>query len=169
MSWRGYLSLGPMQLSAWVQTVTFLFISFACSTALCSFSVRDRSVLFCPKVNSFSSKFSFLPAQCFAWRLICNCFIVGTDSEHVGREQLFAPRDPGPEASSISVLYYLISTVTNANLFPHMRSDINFMLFTYSCHKVKQFLLLSLMKLHYLNEMHFTDKEECHFHKWKHC
>jgi len=25
------------------------------------------------------------------------------------------------------------------------------------------------MKLHYLNEMHFTDKEECHFHKWKCC
>lgn len=85
------------------------------------------------------------------------------------REQLFAPRAPGHEVSAIGFLYYLISTVTNANLFPHMRSDINFMLFTYSCHKVKQFLLLSLMKLHYLNEMHFTDKEECHFHKWKHC
>lgn len=48
-------------------------------------------------------------------------------------------------------------------------SIINFMLFTYSCHKVEQFLLLSQMKLHYLNEMHFSDKEECHFHKWKRC
>lgn len=76
-----------------------------------------------------------------------------------------SPRAPGPEGSATGFLYYWISTVTDADPILHMRSDINFMLFTYSCHKVKQFLLLSLMKLHYLNEMHFTDKERYHFHR----
>lgn len=120
----------------------------------------------------FSSQIcSFFSAQCFAWRLTFNCFIAGTDFPTCGLESSCLPLEPMDmkAVSTIGFLYYLISTVTNANLFPHMRSDINFMLFTYSCHKVKQFLLLSLMKLHYLNEMHFTDKEECHFHKWKHC
>lgn len=38
------------------------------------------------------------------------------------------------------------------------QNDIHFMVFMYSRHKVKQLLPLSKMKLHYLNEMHFTER-----------
>lgn len=64
----------------------------------------------------------------------------------------------------------LIDAVTGGRFIPRMHGgDVNFIVFMYSCHKVKTIPTISQMKLHCHNEMHFTDKEECHFHKWKHC